>query len=63
MYKSITSLKRQYKHVYLRDDPNRNRLFKIRPIVDYFLQKFQSLPQERMLCVDEKLYLLKVNQA
>ena len=42
-----------------RDDPNRDRLFKIRPIVDYFLLKFQSLPQDRMLCVDEQIVPFK----
>ena len=42
-----------------RDDPNRDRLFKIRPVVDYFLLKFQSLPQDRMLCVDEQIVPFK----
>ena len=42
-----------------RDDPNRDRLFKIRPIVDYFLLKFQSLPQDRMLCVDKQIVPFK----
>ena len=42
-----------------RDDPNRDRLFKIRSIVNYFLLKFQSLPQDRMLYVDEQIVPFK----
>ncbi|XP_070691520.1 piggyBac transposable element-derived protein 3-like [Pempheris klunzingeri] len=36
-----------------------DKLFKIRPIVDSLLQKFQVLPQDQMLCVDEQMVPFK----
>lgn len=42
-----------------RDDPNRDRLFKIRPIIDQLLPKFQSLSMDQMLCVDEQMVPFK----
>lgn len=40
--------------------PNNNdRLFKIRPLIDALLPKFQALPQDQMLCVDEQMVPFK----
>ena len=36
------------------DDPDRDRLFKVHPVIEFFLPKFQTLPQDQMLCVDEQ---------
>lgn len=41
------------------DDPSRDRLFKIRPIIDYLLPKFQCLPQDQTLCIDEQMVPFK----
>ena len=41
------------------DDPKRDRLPKIRPIIDYLLPRFQGLPQDQMLCIDEQTVPLK----
>uniref|UniRef100_A0A667X1E5 PiggyBac transposable element-derived protein domain-containing protein n=1 Tax=Myripristis murdjan TaxID=586833 RepID=A0A667X1E5_9TELE len=40
-------------------EANNDRLFKIRPIVDSLLQKFQSLPQDQMLSIDEQMVPFK----
>lgn len=37
------------------NDPNRDKLFKIRPIIDSFLDKFRALPKDEYLCVDEQI--------
>lgn len=34
---------------------NKDKLFKIRPVVDSLLQKFQTLPQEQMLFIGEQI--------
>uniref|UniRef100_A0A8C6U166 PiggyBac transposable element-derived protein domain-containing protein n=1 Tax=Neogobius melanostomus TaxID=47308 RepID=A0A8C6U166_9GOBI len=38
---------------------NDDRLFKIRPLIDSLLPKFQALPQDQMLCVDEQMVPFK----
>ncbi|XP_076036256.1 uncharacterized protein LOC143022126 isoform X1 [Oratosquilla oratoria] len=40
-------------------DENRDKLFKIRPLVDRLLQKFQAIPQQQMLCIDEQIVPFK----
>uniref|UniRef100_A0A667WQ57 PiggyBac transposable element-derived protein domain-containing protein n=1 Tax=Myripristis murdjan TaxID=586833 RepID=A0A667WQ57_9TELE len=40
-------------------EANNDKLFKIRPIVDSLLQKFQSLPQDQMLSIDEQMVPFK----
>ena len=41
------------------DDPDRDRLFKICPIIEFLLPKFQTLPQDPMFCVDEQMVFFK----
>lgn len=42
------------------DDLNRDRLFKIRPLVDSLQIKYKQIPFERsMFCVDEKIMPFK----
>lgn len=38
-----------------RDDPNRDRLFKVRPLVDALREKCRALPKSEYLCVDEQI--------
>lgn len=38
---------------------NRDKLFKIRPIVDSLLQKFQAIPQDQMLFIGEQIVPFK----
>ncbi|XP_063878299.1 piggyBac transposable element-derived protein 2-like isoform X1 [Scylla paramamosain] len=40
-------------------DETRDKLFKIRPIVDKLLHKFQAIPQQQMLCIDEQIVPFK----
>ena len=40
-------------------DPDRDKLFKLRPLIDDLLFKFQALPQEQTLCVDEQMVPFK----
>ena len=43
-----------------RDDPNYDRLYKIRPVIDHLFEKFQSVYEpRRSICVDESLLLWK----
>lgn len=37
------------------NDPNKDRLFKIRPLVDSMQDKFRSIPKYEYLCVDEQI--------
>ena len=37
-----------------RDNPNYDKLFKIRPIIDSLLSKYQSIPLESHLSIDEQ---------
>lgn len=46
---------------YDRNDPNRDRLYKIRPMVDHFQKKFREIPKEQHLCVDEQIVPYKGN--
>lgn len=45
------------------DDQDRDRLFKIRPIIDSLLPKFQSIPQSQKLSVDEQMVPFKGQSA
>jgi len=40
-------------------DPDRYRLFKLRPLIDHLLFKFQAIPQDQTLCIDEKMIPFK----
>ncbi|CAN9509212.1 unnamed protein product [Ophioblennius macclurei] len=42
---------------------NNDRLFKIRLVIDSLLPKFQALPQDQMLCVDEQMVPFKDRSA
>ncbi|XP_054270077.1 piggyBac transposable element-derived protein 3-like [Macrosteles quadrilineatus] len=39
--------------------PDRDKLFKVRPLIDHFQAKFQALPKPQMLCVDEQIVPFK----
>ena len=41
--------------LYDPNDENRDRLFKIRPVIEHFLANFQKLPADEMLSLDEQL--------
>ncbi|XP_068226355.1 piggyBac transposable element-derived protein 3-like [Palaemon carinicauda] len=48
--------------LHLRDnnDPvNNDKLFKVRPLVDYLRKKFQEIPKQQKLCVDEQMVPFK----
>jgi hypothetical protein len=47
---------------YNPNDTGRDRLFKIRPLVDNLKEKFKIIPMEQHLCVDEQIVPYKVNQ-
>ncbi|XP_046662980.1 piggyBac transposable element-derived protein 3-like [Homalodisca vitripennis] len=42
-----------------RDDPNRDRLFKIRPLVDSLQETFRNLAKSEFLCIDEQIVPFK----
>ena len=42
-------------------DPNFDKLFKVRPLVDHLWQKFNRIPMSRMLCIDEQMIPFKGN--
>ena len=43
-----------------RDEPNTDQLYKIRPLVDYLLEKFQEVyTPNRQVCIDKSLLLSK----
>lgn len=41
------------------DDPNRDKLYKLRPLVNMLLNKFRNIPLDHMLCVDEQMVPFK----
>ena len=41
------------------EDANRDRLFKIRPLLDHLLPIYQQLPQQQVLCIDEQMVPFK----
>lgn len=40
-------------------DPNRDKLFKVRPLIDSLQVKFRELPKTQFLCVDEQIVPFK----
>ncbi|KAJ8928681.1 hypothetical protein NQ314_018691 [Rhamnusium bicolor] len=42
-------------HMTTRNDPNHDRLYKLRPIINYLLERFHTVPYERDLSVDEQI--------
>ncbi|XP_046402676.1 piggyBac transposable element-derived protein 3-like [Ischnura elegans] len=42
-----------------KDNPLHDKLFKIRPIYDHVVKKFQAIPQSGVLCVDEQIVPFK----
>ena len=49
--------------IFEQDPANPNRLFKIQPIIDHLLPKFQSIPQQQVLCCDEQIIPFKGHSA
>ena len=41
------------------DPANPNMLFKVQPVIDHLLPKFQSIPQQQVLCVDQQIIPFK----
>lgn len=41
------------------DNPDRDRLYKVRPIIDHMKQKFLAIPMLQMLSVDEQIVPFK----
>ncbi|XP_063921127.1 piggyBac transposable element-derived protein 3-like [Zophobas morio] len=46
-----------------RNDPNRDKLFKLRPIIDALTEKFKNQVKPQMLCVDEQIVPYKGRSA
>jgi hypothetical protein len=42
------------------NDPKRDKLFKVRPIINHLCQKFLSIPMEQSLSIDEQICATKV---
>ena len=49
--------------IFEQDPANPNRLFKIQPVIDHLLPKFQSIPQQQVLCCDEQMIPFKGHSA
>ena len=45
------------------DNENRDRLFKIRPLIGFLSPKFKQIPQQQTLCVDEQMVSFKGRSA
>ena len=45
--------------IFEQDPANLNRLFKIQPVIDHLLPKFQSISQQQVLCCDEQMVCFK----
>lgn len=43
-----------------KDDPRFDAIYKVRPIVDYFNKRFQLVPMNQRLCVDEQMCSTKM---
>lgn len=43
-----------------KDDPNYDALYKFRPIVDHFNERFSSIPMAQHICVDEQMCATKM---
>ncbi|KAF2883273.1 hypothetical protein ILUMI_22901 [Ignelater luminosus] len=43
-----------------REDSNHDRLYKLRPVINHLLEKYQSIPYEKDLSVDEQICYTKV---
>lgn len=50
---------KRYLHFTDNTAPNNDKLFKIRALIDSLLPKFQALPQEQMLSIDEQMVPFK----
>ena len=46
-------------YVASKDDPNYDKLFKIRPLVTHLTNKFNEIPKPQRLCVDEQMIPFK----
>ncbi|KAJ8884000.1 hypothetical protein PR048_015856 [Dryococelus australis] len=42
-----------------KNNPNRDKLFKVRPMINLLLPKFQSIPKDQLLCIDEQIVPFK----
>jgi len=50
-------------HMPSTDDPDRDKLFKIRPLLELLLPKFQEIPQQQILFIDEQIVPFKVRSS
>ena len=41
------------------ENPNAEKLFKVHPLITHLRQKFQSIPMDQELCIDEQMVLFK----
>ncbi|KAH8036022.1 hypothetical protein HPB51_016326 [Rhipicephalus microplus] len=41
------------------NDPHKDRLFKVRPVIDFLLPKFQGIPKTQAMCIDERMVPFK----
>ena len=49
--------------IFEQDPANPNRLFKIQPVIDHLVSKFQSIPQQQVLGCDEQMIPFKGHSA
>ena len=49
--------------IFEQNPANPNRLFKIQPVIDHLLQKFQSILQQQVLCYNEQMIPFKGHSA
>ena len=49
--------------IFEQDPANPNRLFKIQPVIDHLRPKFQSIPQQQVLCYDDQMIPFKGHSA
>ena len=49
--------------IFEQDQANSNKLFKIQPVIDHLLPKFQSIPQQQVLCYDDQMIPFKGHSA
>ena len=49
--------------IFEQDLANPNRLFKIQPVIDHLLPKFQSIPHQQALCCNEQMIPFKGHSA
>ena len=48
-------------NMLLAGNPNVDKLFKFRPLIEHFCENFNAIPMSRMLCIDEQMIPFKKN--